>query len=256
MKKSRMMRLINQKNEETEEEQKPVPYQPLEPADIPSQFMFGVDSIPIEPSLLKFSKWTKRGVGGKRSRIFSLERGRFIKSIFPHANRGKLAVGATLRAAAPYQKYWRQKAEGTSKAGRLVYIDKDDFRNKKMARKAGSLIIFDVDASGSMALNRMNMAKGAAMSLLTESYKNRDKICLIYFSGDQAEVLVPPTKSIALTKHRLESMPCGGGSPLAHSLALVIRTGVNAKKSKDVGKRSCSNHRWAGEYSTLCIIWR
>mmetsp|Transcript_19095 Transcript_19095/g.29552 ORF Transcript_19095/g.29552 Transcript_19095/m.29552 type:complete len:581 (-) Transcript_19095:863-2605(-) len=80
------------KEEEIDEEQKPVPDQHLEPADIPSVFMFGVDAIPIDPSLLKFSKWTKRGVGGKRSRIFSLERGRFIKAILPHANGGKVLL--------------------------------------------------------------------------------------------------------------------------------------------------------------------
>lgn len=76
--------------EEEVDEEQPAPDQPLESADIPSQFMFGVDSIPIDPSLLTFSKWTKRGVGGKRTRIFSLERGRFIKAIFPHGNRGKV----------------------------------------------------------------------------------------------------------------------------------------------------------------------
>jgi magnesium chelatase subunit D len=106
-----------------------------------------------------------------------------------------------------------------------------------MARKAGSLVVFVVDASGSMALNRMGAAKGAALTFLKEAYKCRDKICLIAFHENKAETIVPPTKSMALTKSRLEGMPCGGGSPLTHALMMAMKIGVNTKKIKqDVGR--------------------
>lgn len=142
--------------------------------------------------------------------------------MFPKGKKGKIAVAATLRAAAPYQIPRRRRAIGTRREGQLVVIEQDDFRIKRMARKAGSLIVFVVDASGSMALNRMDAAKGAALSLLSEAYKSRDKICLVEFHGEKADILVPPTKSMALTKNRLVSMPCGGGCKYPRMLLHII----------------------------------
>ena len=96
------------KNEEEEDKDKDVPEEEL---DIPEEFMLGASAANIDPKLMQFNKWTRRGKGGKRSRIFNLERGRFVKPIFPKGDRiGKLAVGATLRAAAPYQRLRRARA--------------------------------------------------------------------------------------------------------------------------------------------------
>jgi len=223
--------------EDTEETEDQKDEETDEPMVIPEEFMFGVERVKVDPKLLKFSKWTRRGRGGKRAKIFSLLRGRFVKAVFPKGKKAKLAIGATLRAAAPHQLSRRKHAVGTKYEGRTVIVQKDDFRVKRMSRKAGTLVVFVVDASGSMALNRMNAAKGASVELLAEAYKSRDKISLIAFHGDRAEVLVPPTKSMALTKNRLEAMPCGGGSPLAHALMLAAQVGLNTMKVKqDVGR--------------------
>lgn len=235
----------DEENEEEEEQQEPDENddenQEDSPdiPDVPQEFMFDVDATPIDPDLIQFKSRDRNGKGGGRGMIFSQERGRYIKPMIPKGRVVRLAVDATLRAAAPYQKARRERAIGTKYESRGVHIDQSDVRVKKMARKAGSLIIFIVDASGSMALNRMNAAKGAAISLLTEAYQSRDQICLIPFQGDQADVLLPPTKSIAMAKTRLERMPCGGGSPLAHAIRTAQITGMNAQKKGDVGKVVC-----------------
>ncbi len=134
--------------------------------------------------------------------------------------RGELKSGArlnvveTLRAAAPWQPLRRRTAGNTDRAAR-VSVQAEDFRITRFKHATETTTIFVVDASGSSALNRLGEAKGAVELLLADCYVRRDQVALIAFRGQEAEILLPPTRSLLRAKRSLAGLPGGGGTPLA-----------------------------------------
>ncbi|KMY67143.1 hypothetical protein AAU61_14580 [Desulfocarbo indianensis] len=156
--------------------------------------------------------------GRRNARQVSGNRGRYMRASSQRLGRS-LAFDATLRAAAPHQKSRRALAPG---GGPALLVRQPDIREKVRAAKRGRLIIFCVDASGSMnAAARMRETKAAVLGLLTEAYQKRDRVGLVVFGGLSARELLPPTSSVEVARRLLSDLPTGGKTPLASGLVTL-----------------------------------
>ena len=158
-----------------------------------------------------------RQKGNRRGRPLPARPGRL-------GSESRIDLVATLRAAAP----WQTIRKRTAPVARPVHIRKDDIRLRRYETRSDRLLIFAVDASGSAAMARLAEAKGAIEILLGEAYARRDHVALVAFRGDDAELLLPPTRSLVQTKRRLQALPGGGGTPLAAGLRLSLETAHSA----------------------------
>ncbi|MFE7523322.1 putative cobaltochelatase [Streptomyces halstedii] len=169
------------------------------------------------------------GAAGRRSRART-EHGRTTGARRPEGALTKLHLAATVQAAAPHQ-----RARGRS--GRGLVVRRDDLRQATREGREGNLVLFVVDASGSMAARqRMGAVKGAVLSLLLDAYQRRDKVGLVTFRGKEAEVALPPTSSVDAAAARLESLPTGGRTPLAAGL-LKAHDVLRVERMRDPSRR-------------------
>ncbi|WP_269854511.1 putative cobaltochelatase [Streptomyces sp. RPT161] len=169
------------------------------------------------------------GVAGRRSRART-EHGRTTGARRPRGALTKLHLAATVTAAAPHQ-----RARGRSGPG--LVLRKDDLRQAVREGREGNLVLFVVDASGSMAARqRMAAVKGAVLSLLLDAYQRRDKVGLVTFRGTGAELALPPTSSVEAGATRLEKLPTGGRTPLAAGL-LRAREVLRVERLRDASRR-------------------
>ncbi|WP_432753506.1 putative cobaltochelatase [Streptomyces sp. JL2001] len=169
------------------------------------------------------------GAAGRRSRART-EHGRTTGAVRPRGTLTKLHLSATVQAAAPHQ-----KARGRTGAG--LVVRRDDLRQATREGREGNLVLFAVDASGSMAARqRMSAVKGAVLSLLLDAYQRRDKVGLITFRGRDAEVALPPTSSVDAAAARLEQLPTGGRTPLSAGL-LKAHDVLRVERLRDPSRR-------------------
>ena len=134
----------------------------------------------------------------------------------------RINVLETLRAAAPWQKLRQRQQAPTDGQKQRIVVRKEDFHVTRFRQSGQTTTVFVVDASGSSALNRLAEAKGAVELLLADCYVRRDSVAVLAFRGQTAELILPPTRSLARAKRSLAGLPGGGGTPLAHAIDAAI----------------------------------
>ncbi|HEX3561054.1 MAG TPA: magnesium chelatase ATPase subunit I [Pyrinomonadaceae bacterium] len=167
---------------------------------------------------------SRRRAGARRSPTAG--RGRYAGASADSNGARGVAFDATLRAAAPARALKKRDAAGGTHG-----VAPEDLRFKRYSAKAGALYVFVVDASGSMAANRIGQAKGVLAQLLRRSYVNRDRVSLISFRERGAELLLAPSGSASRARRLLEELPVGGATPLAAGLLRAL----------DVSRRAASD---------------
>jgi magnesium chelatase subunit D len=151
---------------------------------------------------------------GRRNRSAPSGQGQYRRAV-PDAAPDRLAVDATIRTAA---------LRGHQGNG-PINVRRSDLHRKECVGQSGTIILFVVDSSGSMAARqRMQAVKGAVIGLLKDAYIQRDQVGVIAFRGAQAELVLSPTGTVELAERALESLPTGGRTPLAHALSLASDT--------------------------------
>lgn len=171
----------------------------------------------------------RRGSGKRSTTKTDLKQGRYVRAEIPKIKVEDLAFDATIRAAAPFQ---RMREDN----GCALNIKSEDLRQKVREKRIGNTFLFAVDASGSMgARERMRAVKGAIFYMLQEAYQKRDRVGMVAFRRQKAEVLLPVTRSVDLAQKCLAEVPTGGKTPLADGLATSLLTlGMLNKKDSEL----------------------
>lgn len=142
-------------------------------------------------------------------------RGRYVRATVASTDGSRVAVAATLRASV--------SSQGVQLKSTNRRISPDSLRFQELSCKTGRLFIFVIDTSGSMALYRIKLAKGAVLGLLKQSYIQRDQVAIVAFRGESAEVCLPVSRSILRARRVLDSLRVGGGTPLSAGLGCALR---------------------------------
>lgn len=160
----------------------------------------------------------RRGSGKRSTTRTDYKQGRYVRAELPKGKVEDLAFDATIRAAAPMQKLREDN-------GCALNIKSEDMRQKVREKRIGNTFLFAVDASGSMgARERMRAVKGAIFYMLQEAYQKRDRVGMIAFRRQAAELLLPITRSVDMAQKCLAQMPTGGKTPLADGLSKALLT--------------------------------
>ena len=191
---------------------------------------------PFRPRLLTVTG-IGQGAPGRRSAART-PYGRVTGARLPTGRAGSIHLPATLRAAAPrIGRAIRQPARQLAAPRPAARIRPSDLRQTMRVGREGNLVLFVVDASGSMAAGqRIRAVKGAVLSLLLDAYQRRDKVGLVTFRGAAADLALPPTSSVQAGAVRLAALPTGGRTPLAAGLLLAARV-LRAERLRDPDRR-------------------